>query len=115
MDIWKTQKTSSGWSTPVLVPGVNNASRNDGYPYISPDGSQLLFTSMSTHGYDGPAIYRCVLQMNGSWSAPEEIVSDFAAEPTMDSAGNLYFVHHYFDSAGNMIEADIYMCERLGG
>ena len=113
MDIWKTQKTSSGWDTPVRVPGVNNASTDDGYPYISADGGQLLFTSTSSHGYAGPAIYRSVLQANGTWSAPEEIVSNFAGEPTMDDAGNLYFVHHYYEGS-TMLEADIYMCQWLG-
>ncbi len=114
MDIWKTEKSSSGWSGPILVPGVNNPSRDDGYPYVSPDGTQLLFTSTSTHGYAGPSIYRSVIQANGSWSAPVEIVGNFAGEPTMDSAGNLYFVHHYFDASNNMIEADIYSCSLLG-
>ena len=36
------------------------------------------------------------------------IVSQFAGEPTLDDAGNLYFVHHYFEH-GQMIEADIYV------
>ncbi len=114
MDIWKSQKTDSGWSTPVLVPAVNSATRDDGFPFVTQDGSQLLFTSTSTHGYAGPSIYRSVLQSNGSWGPPEEIIGNFAGEPSMDSAGNLYFVHHYFDAANNMIEADIYYCNWLG-
>ncbi len=114
MDIWRIQKSGSGWSTPVLVPGVNNATRDDGYPFISNDGGQLLFTSTSTHGYAGPSVYRSTLQANGSWGQPEEIVANFAGEPTMDAAGNLYFVHHYFDASNNMVEADIYVCEWLG-
>jgi len=113
MDIWTTERTASGWNTPVRVPGVNSAA-DDGYPFVSSDGGQLLFTSQSKLGYTGPAIYRCVLQSNGSWSAPEEILSNFAGEATMDDAGNLYFVHHYFDSSIKMIEADIYMCQWLG-
>jgi hypothetical protein len=27
----------------------------------------------------------------------------------MDSQGNIYFVHHYYDAGGNMVEADIYV------
>ncbi len=42
---------------------------------------------------------------------PELIVSQFAGEPTLDDAGNLYFVHHYFEH-GQMIEADIYVAYR---
>ncbi len=113
MDLWTTERTSTGWSTPVRIPGVNSGA-DDGFPFASSDGGQLLFTSQSTLGYTGPAIFRCVLQSNGSWSAPEEILSNFAGEATMDDAGNLYFVHHYFDSSVKMIEADIYMCEWLG-
>jgi hypothetical protein len=113
MDIWTTEKTSSGWSTPIRVPGVNGDG-DDGYPFVSSDGGQLLFTSQSRLGYTGPAIFRCVLQSNGTWSAPEEILSNFAGEATVDDEGNLYFVHHYFDSSIEMVEADIYMCEWLG-
>jgi len=27
----------------------------------------------------------------------------------MDAAGNIYFVHHYFQQPDNLIEADIYV------
>ncbi len=57
-----------------------------------------------------PAIFRSVKLPNGTWDTPEEIVSNFAGEPTLDGAGNIYFTHHYFDSEGGMIEADIYVC-----
>jgi len=114
MEIWMTQRTGSQWTAPVKIPGVNSVGYDDGYPFISSDGGQMLFTSQSRLGYEGPAIFRSLLQANGSWSAPEEILSNFAGEPTMDDDGNLYFVHHYFDSANKMIEADIYMCQYLG-
>jgi hypothetical protein len=55
-------------------------------------------------------VFRSIRQENGTWSEPEEIVSNFAGEPTLDSEGNLYFVHHFFDKDMNMIEADIYVC-----
>ena len=34
-----------------------------------------------------------------------------ATEPTLDDAGNLYFVHHFYEN-GAMIEADIYVAVR---
>jgi len=43
---------------------------------------------------------------------PEVVVSSLAGEPTLDSQGNLYFVHHYSDAAGKLWEADIYVCRR---
>ncbi|MGA2821268.1 MAG: hypothetical protein ABSF61_11495 [Anaerolineales bacterium] len=39
-------------------------------------------------------------------------MSRFAGEPTLDDAGNLYFVHYFFSRDGKMIEADIYLALR---
>jgi rhamnogalacturonyl hydrolase YesR len=79
----------------------------DGYPYISSDGKELWFTRT----YMGtPAVLRS-LKVNGIWSEPEMIVSQFAGEPTLDDEGNLYFVHHYYED-NVMIEADIYVAYR---
>lgn len=111
MDIWETHLSGGSWSAPAALDGVNSG-MDDGWPFVTADGNELWFTRYSNLGYDGPAIYRSVKQANGSWGEPEEIVSDFAGEPTMDTAGNLYFVHHFYDGS-TMVEADIYMCERL--
>lgn len=107
MDIWSTVKTGDVWSTPVRVKGVNTEA-DEGFPYVTPDGTEMYFTAFSTHGYQGPAVYRSVLQSNGTWGTPEEIISNFAGEPTLDDDGNIYFVHHYYVD-GEMIEADIYV------
>ena len=32
-----------------------------------------------------------------------------ASEPTLHHAGNLYFVHHFFNATGEMLEADIHV------
>jgi len=58
-----------------------------------------------------PAIYRSE-KVNGAWSEPQLILSQFAGEPTLDSEGNLYFAHHFFNNASQMIEADIYVAYR---
>ena len=57
-----------------------------------------------------PAIYRSRSE-EGEWQEAELIVSQFAGEPTLDPAGNLLFVHHFFDN-GVMLEADIYIAYR---
>jgi hypothetical protein len=57
-----------------------------------------------------PGIFRSVMN-DRTWGQPELIVSQFAGEPTLDDAGNLYFVHHYYED-GVMIEADIYVAYR---
>lgn len=110
MDIWSTVKAGGSWSTPVKVQGVNTDDADEGFPYVTPDGSELWFTANSRLGenYTGPALFRSVKLPDGTWGEPEEIVSNFAGECTMDREGNLYFVHHYFID-GEMVEADIYV------
>jgi len=44
----------------------------------------------------GPCVYRCRLDSADNWGPAELIVARFAGEPTLDEAGNLYFVHHYY-------------------
>lgn len=105
-DIWVTIRNGAAWSDPVNISEVNTAD-NDGFPYISSNGKELWFTRT----YMGtPAIYRSVKQ-GGQWSVPELILSQFAGEPALDDAGNIYFVHHYFEN-NVMIEADIYVAYR---
>lgn len=110
MDLWTTERTAIGWGQPAEVPGVNTAS-NEGYPFITEDGSELWYTGDSGLGYTGPALYRCLWD-GDAWGPAEEMVSNFAGECTMDDAGNLYFVHHYFAEDMTMIEADIYVAYR---
>ena len=107
MDLWMTSWTGSEWSDPAPLTDINTDG-TEGYPYVTADGNELWFTSWSKMNYTGPAIFRSLKQPNGTWGPPEEIVSNFAGEPTMDADGNLYFVHHYFEEM-DMIEADIYV------
>ena len=108
MDLWMTSWTGSEWSDPAPLTDINTDG-TEGYPYVTADGNELWFTSWSKMNYTGPAIFRSLKQPNGTWGPPEEIVSNFAGEPTMDADGNLYFVHHYFSEEMDMIEADIYV------
>jgi len=111
-DIYVLHKTSDGWSEPVaLPPPVNTQEYSEDQPFITEDGNEMWFTGQSRLGYPGPAIFRS-LNVNGNWSEPEEIISSFAGEPTLDREGNIYFTHHFFDENMNMIEADIYVAYR---
>ena len=102
-DIWKTTRQNGVWSNPINIAAVNTSGL-DGYPFVSSDGNELWITR-TLNGT--PAIYRS--KKNGdSWATPALIVSQFAGEATLDDAGNLFFVHHYFED-GVMIEADIYV------
>jgi hypothetical protein len=105
-DIWVTTRDGASWSDPVNVAAVNTAAR-DAYPYVSSDGNELWFTRT----YLGtPAVLRS-LKSGGAWGAPELIVSQFAGEPSLDDAGNLYFIHHFYENDVK-IEADIYIARR---
>lgn len=103
LDIWVTRKVGGEWQEPTNVEAVNTV-ENEGWPFIDQDGDELWF--LRTY-MGSPAIYRSV-KIDGAWSTPELIVSQFAGEPTLDCSGNLYFVHHYYSSS-MMIEADIYV------
>lgn len=106
-DIWVISQVNGQWQTPQNVDAVNSE-YDDGYPFISEDGNELWFTR--TAGV--PSVYRS-LKVNGQWQAPELVVSSLAGEPTLDRAGNLYFVHHYWDdTAQKLWECDIYVCRR---
>jgi len=105
-DIWVTSRSGGTWSDPINIGPVNTPGM-DGFPFISPDGSELWFTRT----YMGtPGIFRS-RHVDGTWQGPELIISQFAGEPTLDAHGNLYFVHHYYEN-GVMIEADIYFSSR---
>ncbi len=110
--LYQSNKTVTGWDSPFRMANVNNVS-NAFLPFITPDGNELWFTANSGLGHTGPSVYRSLKQGDG-WGTPEEIVSRFAAEPTLDAQGNLYFVHHYFDSNSQMVEADIYVAYAKG-
>lgn len=105
-DIWMATRVDGIWQEPVNLEAVNSDD-DDTRPYLTPDGDELWITRT----YEGsPAILRS-RKVDGAWSEAELIVSRFAGEPTLDSQGNLYFVHHFYEN-GVMLEADIYVAYR---
>ena len=109
-DLYTTTLVNNTWAEPVNLGPPISTPLDDSRPFVSYDGNELWFTRQSNKGYTGPAVYRSIKNPDGSWGEPVEIASNFAGEPTLDSEGNLYFVHHFFDEDMNMIEADIYVC-----
>ncbi len=105
-DIWVSPLEGGEWGEPIDVQAVNTQAM-EGWPFITQDGRELWFTRT----YQGtPAVFRS-LQVDGGWSEPQLILSQFAGEPSLDAAGNIYFTHHYFRE-GTMLEADIYVAYR---
>jgi hypothetical protein len=113
-DLWSLQRNATGWDPPVYLGERVNGPSNDGWPFVSTDGRELWFCADSRAHGPGPGLYRCLKDSTGEWGEPEEIVSRFAGEPTLDDEGNVYFTHHFFTGGSNiqMIEADIYVCYR---
>jgi hypothetical protein len=109
-DLFTTTLVGGTWTEPVNIGPPVSTEKDDSRPFLSSDGTELWFTRESNLGYTGPAVYRSIKNPDGSWGEPVEIASNFAGEPTLDDAGNLYFVHHFFDEQMNMVEADIYVC-----
>jgi hypothetical protein len=111
LDLFKSERTASGWGDPEnLGPNVNGT-KDESRPFLSSDMKVLYFTGWNDT-IMGPCVYRCWQDSAGNWGAAELIVARFAGEPTLDDAGNLYFVHHYYTGGQNstMLEADIYLC-----
>lgn len=106
LDLWVTSRVGDCWSDPVNIEPLNTTT-DEGFPFVSTDGQELWFTR--TH-MGTPAIFRSI-RINNSWGEPELILSQFAGGATLDDAGNIYFVHHFFEN-GEMIEADIYVAYR---
>lgn len=106
MDIWMTKKINGEWQEPINIKQVNSA-ENEMQPFLTQDGNELWFTRT----FQGtPAIFRSV-KKGDKWGNPELIISQFAAEPSLDNAGNLYFTHHFYKDS-KMLEADIYMAPK---
>jgi hypothetical protein len=99
LDIWVSNKSHGEWQEPINVATVNSVD-SEGWPAISPDGNELWFTR--NYG-----VWRSK-KVNGEWQEAIQIVSSLAGEPSIDNAGNLYFVHHFFRD-DRMVEADIYV------
>ena len=113
-DLWKTEYIDGEWADPVnLGPDINSAG-TEYQPFITADGGEIWFTGQSHLGYTGPAIFRSINLGDTAWSAPEEIISNFAGEPSLDSHGNIYFVHHFATPSTELIEADIYVAYKVG-
>jgi protein-S-isoprenylcysteine O-methyltransferase Ste14 len=99
MDIWTSTRVNGVWQEPVNVAAVNTQDA-EGWPALSPDDKELWLT----RNY---SLWRSK-SLDGEWQPPEQIISSLAGEASLDEAGNVYFVHHYYKD-DQMIEADIYV------
>ncbi len=112
-DLWVCRRNATGWDSPQNLGAPVNDEQNQSQPFLSADGRELWYTAWCDT-IMGPCVYRSRADSTGNWQTPEQVVVRFAGEPTLDDAGNLYFVHHYYTGGdtSRMLEADIYFCRR---
>ena len=114
-DLWSAKAEGGGWGEPAnLGPAVNSAA-DENRPFVSGDGRELWFDSPSRSGKTGPAVFRCLRQPDDTWGECREIISVFAGEPNLTGDDRtLYFIHHFYSAdLQTMIEADIYVSQRI--
>jgi hypothetical protein len=99
LDIWVSQNVDGAWQEPVNLAAVNTPD-SEGWPALSPDGTELWLTR--NYG-----LWRSTNE-GGQWLKPVQAITSLAGEASLDAAGNVYFVHHYFQD-DQMIEADIFV------
>lgn len=74
MDIFYSTKGVSGeWSEPVSLGSAVNSPLNEDYPFVSPEGNRLYFSSQGHYNIGGYDIFYSDRQPDGSWSAPVNI------------------------------------------
>ena len=105
-DLWVSQRSNREWGAPENI-AIINSEYHDGWPWISQDGSEMWFTRAE----GAPNLYRSK-RVDGQWTDPELMIQTLAGEPSLDSHGNVYFTHHFYDDEGNMLDADIYVAYR---
>ncbi len=107
-DLWQIHRKGESWSQPENLGNIINSTEEETFPYLSEDGSELWFTSFSRLGYPGYAIFRSTWQ-NGAWGEPQEIISNYTSEVSIDRQGNLYFTHFLYDENDELLESKIYV------
>ncbi len=123
-DIWVSTRatTDDAWGEPVnLGPTINHSGTN-GMPFISEDGLELYFASLSrSGGYGGDDIWVSARETKeDEWGTPMNLgpVVNSAHEeiwPTLSAYGlSLFFSSGEFDSArpGGLGKSDIWMARR---
>ncbi|MFA5128595.1 MAG: hypothetical protein WC445_01360 [Patescibacteria group bacterium] len=102
LDIWVSKKIDGAWQEPKNVSAVNTE-RDEGWPALSPNEDELWISK--DYG-----LWRSK-KIDGEWTKPVQTFSPLAGEATIDAAGNVYFIHHYYKN-DQMLEADIYVANK---
>ncbi len=73
-DLWMSRKNGDGtWADPENLGPRINSSLDEDAPYITHDGNQLYFSSQGHNSMGGFDVFKCGLDKDGSWLAPENL------------------------------------------
>ena len=107
----------AAWQTPVNMGATLNTAYNEWFPFVSRDGSYMIFVSDRPGGRGGMDLWRANYA-GGSWQTPVNL-GDFVNSGSNDAvpflAANdtrLYFVS---DAPGGHGSFDIWWCPVSGG
>jgi len=117
MDIFRCDRKDDGtWSDLVLLGENVNTQLNEDYPFVSPDGKKLYFSSQGKDGLGGFDIYACNISANGSLGEPVNLQyplntsdDDFAYAPK-EIAYNGYLTVY---AKGSADQVDIFRFEYI--
>ncbi|GHN00655.1 hypothetical protein WSM22_21440 [Cytophagales bacterium WSM2-2] len=115
-DIWKMEKTTSGWKKPTRLDEVINSSKSEYYPTLTDNGT-LYFGSRREGGKGGSDIYKSEL-VNGKYQTPvnlgESINTDGSEYEPFISPDETFLI---FLAArpDDMVNADLYISYNRNG
>ena len=97
LDLWTSVREIGAWGEPLDLTSVNTEV-DEGWPALSIDGQELWFTRSFS-------IWRSE-KVDGEWGPTEQVETTLAGEPSLNSLGNLSFVHHFYKE-NQVIKANI--------
>lgn len=95
-DLYVAKRVDGKYAEPELLEPPISTKHNEVRPTIDPDGKCLLFLSDRPGGLGGTDVYVAFKNADDTWSAPENLGSDFNTpdndqEPTLSPDGNYWF------------------------
>jgi hypothetical protein len=123
-DLWRVERTASGWSEPAMLPPPIASDSNDAFPSIAADGT-LFFASDRPGGAGSVDIWRAAKTADG-WAAPEVLPAAidtpaYESQPAISPDQSLLvFVsvgRPEIPTTGGSVypRPDLYLSERVGG
>jgi len=84
-DIWRSPRHENGWGKPENLKYPINNARDQGSPFIHPDGVTLYFTSAGHPGLGMLDVFKTELDSTGKWVEPVNL------GPPVNTPGSDYF------------------------